>query len=122
MPSFIDGIKCENCGEDSITYERIRRGPIREVKFWISPYLPLEKVRHVFSSKRREHYNGTYDLLLKCPACGEWIEYTGIPTCWRAYIPDTQLLSIPIDEIIQFAPEAIVAMNLPKKMKEAERK
>ena len=112
MGSIIDRFVC-SCGEQSVVYETHPRR--RWVKFWISPDLPLEKVLHVLKGKRFHKEDGTYDFKIKCPACGKWsLTYNGIPNDVKAYLPNDLLVLVSIEEIIRFAPEAIVATNDPE--------
>jgi hypothetical protein len=111
---------CANCGEESVMYfHRISNGMGFWCKFYINPYLPMEKVLHVLEG-RHETHSDYKSFNVKCPACGSW--NGGLGMKWRREDEETMyrppeeyfsiekedIVAIPIKEIKQFAPDAII--------------
>lgn len=52
MPQVQDTKRCSHCGEESVLYLYTRRGEEITVRFWVSPYLPEEKIFYPIEDRK----------------------------------------------------------------------
>ena len=109
MPQVQDTKRCPHCREESVLYLYTRRGEEITVKFWVSPYLPEEKIFYPLED-RKIPKGEIYEYWLRCPSCGEWFIYVvDVPCDVKCHLAEDKLFCVPLDQIR----EAIIATNFP---------